>query len=219
MDKRIECTITRRFKRTGNNGLLVVHSPPSRLNAGPLCFFIVMLLCLITNARGEGWQFQGDASNPIVIVDYSPGFSYVNPIYHRYNQNLFIYFGGNPVLRVDVRPTGENDWITIHDGGPLFIGVLYESPWQSPGSYELEIRYWDETPHLKGPFKHDVFAVDAATHAFRDEGSFSKSLENRMAMWGPTTIEKPVLIVEGFDPANENNPALYYKEGGAIVSN
>lgn len=107
-----------RFKRTGNNGLLVVHSQASRLNAGSLAVqqcklnpkimslhlrvlpIIIASFFLITiNAFGQSQDSSIDSTFAIYMnqaIEDLNKHSYSDSIQRKYSDELYEYFKQNP---------------------------------------------------------------------------------------------------------------------------
>jgi len=75
----------------------------------------------------------------------------------------------------------------------------------------MRMKLWDEAGDL---YEHtySVLVVPSPLHGYKD------SAGNRMLLWesGDGVIDKPFIVVEGFDPGNVNNPNLYYSKSNGL---
>ncbi len=75
----------------------------------------------------------------------------------------------------------------------------------------MEMKLWDIAGNIYS-HKYVVYVVPPAFRGFIDDEG------NRMILWddGDQTIDNPFIIIEGFDPENDNNPNMYYKKSNGL---
>lgn len=105
--------------------------------------------------------------------------------------------------RFDIR-YDNGDWTTLLNGVGNTTGE-FTPPWNTLGTHTMDIRYWDlsGTTH---PINNIVYVIPP-----RDKGYYD-GLGNWVSGWTGTTtaIDRPVIIIEGFDPTNMAWPDYYY---------
>ena len=123
---------------------------------------------------------------------------------------------------------GENIKINLHTGvnsvryyingvqkgylEPIHGYVVLTNLPQNPGSYNLEFRVMTAAS-VVSIYSNNLEVVPLPSKVYTQSGT-----SNRMVKWQNTsTLKKPVLIVEGFDPVNVTFPAFYYSSGREYI--
>jgi hypothetical protein len=188
----------------------------------PTLTLIAAILCSFYGSKqvyaqqGSGWQEISTTHAGLAIHQYGgPGF-YYNPtdMYIRPGQKIGFtintYF-----LEVQVRFDGGS-WQTVKlcDGPPCKGYFLVDQPWTSQGVQSMAMRWRGEDGYLVNARTYTVYVVPPAQRIFRD------SAGNTMTTWegGNGTIDNPFVVIEGFDPTNENFPEKYYQLGEDLFS-
>ena len=137
----------------------------------------------------------------------------------RDGQHILAVWFNYDYARVEVAYNGGK-WKVIFTGRGDKLHPFHITPPFSQGHNRLEIRwraYGAES--VTNYYSYHVWVVPAADRMFEDtEG-------NSMVLWqgGGSSLDKPMLIVEGFDPKNildpsaENYPARYYNSAEEFV--
>jgi len=94
-------------------------------------------------------------------------------------------------------------WTTIRNGANYDSGWI-ELPWTDLGEHTLKIRYVYGNSWVYATFK--VFTIPDINRRFYDSDG------NSILLWssGSNSLDKPTVMIEGFDPSNTNYPELYY---------
>lgn len=160
------------------------------------------------NAQSNPGNWTEVSSNENFFIQTGFSFGYNEPQFIRSNQLLYIHFLMSPVYNLKARFDGGN-WVTINSGTCSQFEAL-NHPWTSPndlGEHELEIKYANGAGTVVTR-KWTIFVMPPAQKVFQDDYG------NSLVMWDNNNIvDKPMVVVEGFDPQNENNAALYYAGG------
>ncbi len=117
-------------------------------------------------------------------------------------QSKFEYFSSNVLTRVEVRYDNGN-WVKLCDKS-VTTGV-FTPPFATLGEHSMDIKYYyaDGVAH---EINNKVFVVPPRNKLYYDGKG------NWVSVWTGTTsiIDRPVVIVEGFDPVNITFPDYYY---------
>lgn len=131
-------------------------------------------------------------------------------------QNVALDAGSFPFRRMKVRVNG-GAWTTIYQG-PARTGIIEWTPPSSSSAVEVELYrpdYIPQFPHHRYSF--NLAVVPPAQRAFvsREYVAGGPALKHTILVWqgGSTPFDKLLLVVEGIDGANENDPGAYYALG------
>ena len=191
---------------------------------------ICFLLCFSTNTivgQGTGttaiWQEQTSLETTLHI--YGGTGDYHEPdLFLRDGQYRLAFFTNYPFDRMDLRYTDRygnwSNWFTRAVGGDAFERVYFYPPWDKPGAYKIAMRWHTGVGQGKSNNEYDAYIVPAADRMFTDTDG------NYMVLWegGSTGMDKPLLIVEGFDPSKpsnpsaENYPEFYYTRAEKFIT-
>jgi pimeloyl-ACP methyl ester carboxylesterase len=178
-------------------------------------FGIALLSPYIVQAQVGSWWEDASLLNEPTLVYVGPGFFYQD-------QEIFVR-SGQQAIRFYTEPFGHTRTEVRVDGGAWRVlleesGVLFTDwpnpPIQTDRVHQVELKVWrDGVPDPVRTFR--LVVVPRAERAFRDN-SF-----NTMIMWpgaggSRTTLDKPVLVVEGIDAENENFQEAYYALGADL---
>lgn len=104
---------------------------------------------------------------------------------------------------LQVRYDGGN-WEDVNENNYLTPEVI--PPWTSLGTHTLDIRYWLQQSGELVSRSFIIYVIPPRTRLFYD------GTGNYFDLWqgGSNSTDRPLIIVEGFDAVNYNNPAYYY---------
>lgn len=157
----------------------------------------------------SGWH-EVNAAFPATAGYAGVGFYFDAPVYVRPGQKIGFEMTGLVYASIDVKFDGGS-WQQVSGAGADDF-VVFDHPWNSSGTHSIEMTVVDEGGD---PITHSytVHVVPAADRGFYDGG-------NRMIAWddGDGTLDNPFLVVEGFDPTNENNANKYYQKGSILFN-
>ena len=148
------------------------------------------------------------------VVDVSNDASYsVQEFIRSDQQPLSFDIGTGPLVSFYVSLDGglNQQLTTFIDDNPAWT-----NPPSSIGSYAVEIGY--ATTNRTKTYSFELIVMPGATRAFTAQESLpDTTLTHTVLVWseadGGGTFDKPLLVVEGIDAANINNPASYYALG------
>ena len=178
--------------------------------------FILLFVALLINfaksfaySNGE-WDNKNNREH-IPVVHFGTG-DYAGQIYMNSNQQIKLDLF---VLEFIDLIEYEVDGVGGSFQQPGRYVVLDNLPDKS-GLYELEISM-DVTNVAGQQFTvtdtYDLYVVPEPSDVYTQDGT-----ANRLVGWRNTiNKQKPVLIVEGFDPANQNFPPFYYQRGKHVI--
>jgi hypothetical protein len=179
------------------------------------------LLAIPTKAQVGIWS---DASGRLTQVGAR---AYAGPGEYYQDEEIIVRAGQQPILF----DTGSNLHLRMTvqvNGGPEAVLLdkddkrkAYETWWRdlpvAPGVYAVKMRAW-LLGNLQVPeiYTYRLIVVPPAQHLFRD------NYGNEITVWrgaGDGQVSKPVLVVEGFDPANETSAEAYFALGSDLFAN
>ena len=102
-------------------------------------------------------------------------------------------------------------WTTIRNGNNYDSGWI-ELPWSS-GSHVVKLKYLK----ISGIWVTVSLNVEVVRDISR---RFYDSDGNSLFLWsyGSQSLDKPVVMIEGFDPSNANYPELYYNLSKNLIT-
>ena len=166
-------------------------------------------------AQHGTWTEDSDALALNVIVYAGPGHYYMEDIFVRPGQQT-IYFQTYPEFsrRMDVK-VGNGPWEVLNDDEYTLSFTPWENAPTTPGVYRITVRDWGMGGSSAHDIEYDLIVVPQATRGFSDNHG------NTMVFWSgaggsASTIDKPVLIVEGIDADNKNLHEAYYALGAEL---
>ena len=117
-------------------------------------------------------------------------------------QDSFEFYSLQVIIQLDVRYDNGN-WVTLLQNG-ITTGQFFPN-WNSVGLHTMDIRYWysDAVTHN---LSYKVYVVPPRNKIYYD------GLGNWVSGWTGTTLalDRPIIMVEGFDPVNTTSPSYYY---------
>jgi len=150
--------------------------------------------------EGGSWQESTNLSDKLnITVEFD--FPYEFGFY--LGQSRLEYHSFFGFTRIEYRYDNSN-WILLAQNFTYSSGEFIP-PWNTLGNHTLDIRYWD----LEGDthiINHIVFVIPPRDKVYYD------GLGNWVSGWTGTTtaIDRPVVIIEGFDALNLTWPDYYY---------
>jgi len=148
----------------------------------------------------SNWQESTNLSDKLTIIveyDFPTEFGFYLGQSRLEYKSIMLFAG------VDVRYDNGN-WITLLSGVGGSTGEFIP-PWNTLGTHTMDIRYWDLAGHLHF-INNIVYVIPPRDKIYYD------GLGNWVSGWTGTTpeIDRPVIIIEGFDPQNLTWPDYYY---------
>ena len=146
------------------------------------------------------WQESTNLSDKLTIIveyDFPTEFGFY------LGQSKLEYKTLTLFTRVDVR-YDNGSWITLLNTVGYTTGEFIP-PWNTLGTHTMDIKYLD-LGGISHTINQIVFVIPPRDKVYYDE------LGNWVSGWTGTTpeIDRPVIIIEGFDPMNLTWPDYYY---------
>jgi len=154
---------------------------------------------------GNLWEENGS-----LIVNYyiylGAGGYYVEPLYYSLDQAKINFYTGGTIIfsRFEIK-YDNGSWKVIIDNKAKTETGLLTPPFTTIGQHTIYIKFWDEIGD-KREVEINTIVVPAITNRFHD------NYGNTIDLWagGLDPLNRPLLFVEGFDPANKNYQELYF---------
>ncbi len=184
------------------------------------------LLCLLVtpHAYAQAFWYEIPVPSDSVFVTATKN--------ERFTQRYFIRSGQQPLyiqpsvgsFRRLIISAGGNT-VTLYDGSPRSGGVFWTNPITTPGEHEVTATVFESSTVFYS-YSFRLIVVPSAQRAFTD-GQFldapitytqSVRRANTILLWqgGSASMDKPLMMVEGIDAAQQNNHATYYAIGLAL---
>jgi len=173
-----------------------------------ITIFVFYSLALKAQSNPNSWE-QTSVTDPLEYVYAGPGTYYTQPLFIRPGQNIVFEFGPviYNIIQIRVDEIHGSSWQTEWTGtasGPH----VYDPAWSNLGVYTLRLRWKEPTSSVYNSYSWTVYVIPSAQKVFKDNSG------NRMIMWdNNNTVDDPMIVLEGFDPTNENNANLYFAGG------
>ncbi len=151
--------------------------------------------------RGRSAWAEASSLQTTLAIYAGSGFYYDPDLFLRAGQHTLAFLVDQVFYRMDVSYDGGG-WTKVSDRGGNLNPVIVTPPWTTTGVHRLKMRWLNEA----GKFQEHAYRVVVVPAADR---MFSDSDENSMVLWkgGGSDLDKPLLVVEGFDPKDTQNPA------------
>jgi hypothetical protein len=166
-----------------------------------LIFLIIQIICLQLIIGQNGWHEISnlkDATTIKVRRDRD------DPYVSTKDQGALYFYVGQTVSQFKYK-VDSGSWSSGIDDSDGIIGPIYEN-WTSTGMHHLEFKYYIVTGELVTGHSCDVFVIPAKTKRFEDNDG------NTLDLWqgGDSALDRPMIVVEGFDARNSDYPLIYY---------
>jgi hypothetical protein len=170
----------------------------------------IALLVVLTSAPVQGATWSSTSSiYPYARVYVGVGYYYDPAVYLRVGQQIGFDATGIVYLLAQVK-YGTGTWQMVSNGSAGGL-ILVTPPLAIRGTYTMEFKLIDE---LGNTYYHTytVYVVPSAHLGYID------TIGNRMVMWddGDGILDNPFILIEGFDPTNENNVNLYFQKSNGL---
>jgi hypothetical protein len=165
----------------------------------------------ITKSKSSGWVEKTNVLTSEVIY-IGPGDYYLPDLFVR-TANYRLLFRTYPTVNAKMQISYNNgsSWSTLRDGSNYDSGWV-TLPWSQLGEHVLKIRYLQ----ISGSWVYrtfKVFMVPDITRMYVDgEGNSLKIWSN-----GTNQLDKPTVIVEGFDASNRTFSEQYYNISKKLI--
>lgn len=154
--------------------------------------------------------WNGTSPNNPVQVYAGPGFYYTDPLFVRSGQqSIQFHFGETSAANASEVRVDGGSWTELGAGAEF---VTWPNPPNTPGIYEVDFIYVGPG-NLQGQTRtYKLTVVPAATARYSD------GLGNDLVFWqgGADSKDRPFLMIEGIDSANENSSNSYFALGQSI---
>ncbi|MBS1271866.1 MAG: hypothetical protein MAGBODY4_00998 [Candidatus Marinimicrobia bacterium] len=173
---------------------------------------VFMLLVLLPGLCFPAWVDRNDPGDYTNIIDIGLGMWHKD-IYVYQGQTNTLYFqrsnGGLVQGRIRINNGDWSDWVSDYNTFEFNTAGNFTNP----GEYTLELDFFMEDGNRYTP-TFTVHCVPARYEFYYDDNG------NFLSHWkgGDNATDRPILIVEGFDPTNENSPAKYFDAASNFMS-
>lgn len=151
---------------------------------------------------GGTWRERTNLSDKLTVIvesDFPTEFGfYLGQSKLEYRSGISLF------TRVEVR-YDNGSWITLLNGVGNTTGEFIP-PWNTLGPHTMDIKYWKFGGTSPRIINNTVYVIPPRNKIYYD------GLGNWVSGWTGTTaaIDRPVIIIEGFDPNNLTWPDYYY---------
>lgn len=186
--------------------------------------FGLLSLLVILDAHAQAFWYEIPVPSDSVFVTATKDERFLQQYFIRSTQQpLYIQPSVSGFERIYIR-TGADSTL-IYNGSPRSSGVLWYSPPATPGAYELTARVYTGS-QSSYTYTFELVVVPPAQRAFTD-GQFLDApitytqtvrRANTILLWqgGSASMDRPLMMVEGIDAAQQNSHATYYAIGLAL---
>lgn len=175
-------------------------------------FFLLLILSITSGfvfvkvAMADDWQLVNNKD--YVHSYYTPFGVYSDTLYIKPGEEVKVFVPILDRFRYSINSGSYLQEFYNVTGGYVILSELPDVPGEYTLKYNIMIG-----ASVVADANVSLIVVPPPIETFTQSGT-----QNRLVGWKNTSsIQKPVLLVEGFDPVNVNDPSFYYHRGKAYI--